>query len=367
MIKVTASDIVSAVSHLPKNQSYHYIHERTKGQIEIVDVVRAEGPIVIKRYDPSKGGISANAKAESISTQMIWRVANALLPYQPVNFDRVLAGSYNTRSVLEALLVHTPQFYSCNPGRIENINGSSKIKEGHKHVIWCPDEPHRSGILAFKDVDIVISEMPNIDAYYDALTIPDNLLVDADDPLAGKIDIDVKRRHAQIQIALITIGKQLGFRTWVAQNDKGIIYKDHKIGEMDGVISSLRDERLISSFDGAVKAAHLIDCIWFKNGRLMPAVMEIEHTTGITSGLTRMKGLQDALPPFPTRYVIVAPDEDREKVVREISRPQFQSLKARYFPYSSVEELYALCQRRKLRGITEEFLDGYMEVVSEVS
>lgn len=368
MIKITASDIVSAVSHLPKNQVYHYVNQKTKGQIEVVDVVRPEGPIVIKRYNPSKGETSTGAKAESISTQMIWRVANALLPYQPVNFERVLASSYNTRSVLEALLVYTPQFYSCTPGRIENINGSSKIKKGHKHIIWCPDKPHQSGQLAFdEDVNIVISEMPNRDAYYDALTIPGDLLVDADDPLAGKIDIDVKRRHAQIQIALITIGQQLGFRTWVAQNDKGIIYKDRKIGEMDGVISSLRDERLIASFEGAVKAAHLIDCIWFKNGKLMPAVMEIEHTTGITSGLTRMKGLQDVLPPFPTRYVIVAPDEDREKVIREISRPQFQSLKARYFPYSSVEELYALCQRRKLRGITEEFLDGYMEVTPDAS
>jgi type II restriction enzyme len=367
MIRATASDIVSAVGHLPRNQVYHYINQKTRGQIEIVDVVRPEGPITIKRYNPSNGGTAGNVKAESISTQMIWRIANALLPHQPINFDRVLGASYNTRSVLEALLVHTPQFYSCNPGRIENTNGSSEIKKGHKHVIWCPDEPHRLGVLAFKDIDMVISEMPNIDAYYDALTIPDNVLIDVDDPLAGKIDIDVKRRHAQIQIALITIGQQLSFRTWIAQNDKGIIYKGRRIGEMDGVISSLRDERLIAAFEGAFKAAYLIDCIWFKNGRLMPAVMEIEHTTGITSGLTRMKGLQDTLPSMQTRYVIVAPDEDRDKVVREINRPQFQPLKARYFPYSSVEELYALCQRRKLRGITEEFLDAYMEIPPEVS
>ncbi len=140
------------------------------------------------------------------------------------------------------------------------------------------------------------------------------------------------------------------------------LYQGRRIGEMDGVIPSLRDERLIAAFEGAFKAAHLIDCIWFKNGRLMPAVMEIEHTTGITSGLTRMKGLQDTLPSIQTRYVIVAPDEDRDKVIREINRTQFQPLKARYFPYSSVEELYALCQRRKLRGITEEFLDAYMEI-----
>jgi type II restriction enzyme len=38
-----------------------------------------------------------------------------------------------------------------------------------------------------------------------------------------------------------------------------------------------------------------------------------------------MKGLQEVLPPFPTRYVIVAPDEIMNKVLREANKPQFQS------------------------------------------
>jgi type II restriction enzyme len=262
--------------------------------------------------------------------------------------------------VLEALLVHTPQFYTCNPGRIENINNTSKIRRGHKHVIWCPDEPHQNGIIHFKETDIRISEMPVIDAYYDVLSIPDYLL-------SGTIDSGLQRRHAEIQVALVMIGQQLGYRIWVAQNDRGIIYNNRTIGEMEGVVATLDQGVMVAGFDEAISAARLIDCVWFKNGRLMPAVMEIEHTTGVTSGLTRMKGLQEALPPFLTRYVIVAPDEDREKVVREINRPQFHSLNARYFSYSSVEELYALCQRRKIRGVTEEFLDCYMESVLEIA
>ena len=112
-----------------------------------------------------------------------------------------------------------------------------------------------------------------------------------------------------------------------------------------------------------MRAALLIDCIWFRNHRLMPAVMEIEHTTGITSGLTRMLKFKDELPEYPTRYVIVAADEDRDKVLREGNLPQFRPLKTRYFPYSAVEELYSLCEKRKLRGVTEELLDCYMEPV----
>ena len=89
--------------------------------------------------------------------------------------------------------------------------------------------------------------------------------------------------------------------------------------------------------------------------------MEIEHSTGVTSGLTRMQNFKDTFPPFPTRYVIVAPDEDRDKVIKEANKTQFKNLDTRYFPYSAVEELYALCTKRKLKGVTEEFLDCYME------
>lgn len=174
----------------------------------------------------------------------------------------------------------------------------------------------------------------------------------------------VEKRHpkkTRIQVALVEIGKQLGFRTWVAQNDRGITYKEQTIAEMDTVIARLEDEQLLGSYAEAQRAASLIDCIWFKNGRLMPAVIEIEHSTRVRSGLTRMKTFQDAFPPFPTRWVIAAPDEDRELVLRECNTPQFQSLNPLYFPYSAVEELYSLCQRRKIRGVTEEFLDCYME------
>ena len=133
---------------------------------------------------------------------------------------------------------------------------------------------------------------------------------------------------------------------------------------MDGVISDLKSEKLISNFDDAVRAAQLIDCVWFKNGKLMPAVIEIEQSTGVLSGLTRMQNFKTAIPAFPTRWVIAAPDEDREKVIKAATREQFKNLDARYFPYSAIEELYSLCQRRKLKGIEDEFLDCFMEKIN---
>src|SRR5690606_14221456 len=102
--------------------------------------------------------------------------------------------------------------------------------------------------------DIVISEIPALDAFYDSLVLPDNFE-------RQEINLDIQRRHAQIQIALYFIGKQLNYRTWIAQNDKGILYQYKRIGEIDGVIATLKDEKVMSAYEYAIQAALLIDCI----------------------------------------------------------------------------------------------------------
>lgn len=358
MAKITAYNLVRAINQLPRNVNFNYVNPKTPGLIHIENVNLPAGPIQIKRWNPNKGETIIGAKVESISSEMIWRVVNAINAGDPFNIDRILGASYNTRAVLETLIALTPEFYYCYPGRIKDIDGHSSIEHGHKHLIWTPDTPHAVGILVEKKVpNMAISEIPMQSVTYDNLVLPDNMIV------GGNMNIEVIRRHTQIQIALYLIGLQLGYRTWIAQNDKGIIYKDRPLIEQPGIIPALSNEGIISAFPGAEPSAKFIDCIWFQNHRFMPAVMEVEHTTGITSGLTRMKGLQDAMPAFNTRYVIVAPDDDREKVVDEINRPQFWSLDARYFAYSAVEELYYICTHRNLHGVTQEFLDCYMEKV----
>lgn len=358
MPKITAYNLVREISQLPRNVNYNYINPKTRGLIHIDNVLLPAGPIQIRRWNPSKGETYTGAKVESISSEMIWRVANAINVGDPINIDRILGGSYNTRSVLESLIALTPEFFYCYPGRIKDIDGHSSIEHGHKHLVWLPNEPHEIGVLIEKQMEnMAISEIPLQSVTYDNLVLPDNMII------GGDMNIEVIRRHTQIQIALYLIGLQLGYRTWIAQNDKGIVYKDKPLIEQQGIVSALGNENIISAFPGAETSAKFIDCIWFQNGKFIPAVMEVEHTTGIRSGLTRMKGLQDTMPSFKTRYVVVAPDDDREKVIDEVNRPQFKSLDARFFPYSAVEELYYICTHRNLQGVEQEFLDCYMEKV----
>ena len=358
MSQYTAYNLVRDIDMLPRNRDYNYISRSNHGFIHIENVELPAGPIYIKRWNPVNGKSRNSVEAETISQEMIWRIANAVKEGDPINFDRVLGGSYNTRSVLEALLAHTPRFYYCYPGRIMDMGGCTSIEHGHKHLIFLSDRPHELGVLTELEVpNMAVSEIPMQSVTYDNLILPEGFAI------GEELDIEVIRRHTQIQIALYLIGLQLGYRTWIAQNDKGIIYNDKPLVEQPGIVQTLNNEGLISGMPGAVPSARFIDCIWFQNHRFMPAVMEVEHTTGVTSGLTRMKGLQDTIPALNTRYVIVAPDDDRNKVIDEANRPQFLSLDTRYFSYSAVEELYYICSHRKLHGVTQDFLDCYMERV----
>ena len=161
MAKITAYNLVHAISCLPRNRDYNYVNDRTAGKIRIIDVVMPAGPIIIRRWNPNKGQTFLGAKNESISSEMIWRLTNALSENDPINVDRAFAGSYNTRSVLEALVAHTSEFYYCYPGRIMDVDGHSSIEHGHKHLLWCPNEPHENGTLVQKEVsNMAVSEIP---------------------------------------------------------------------------------------------------------------------------------------------------------------------------------------------------------------
>ena len=354
MIQLTANNIVKAISGLSQNVDYEYPNPKTKGKIRIVSIDGPEGPINFKRFSPSKGGTAKSAKVENISATMIWRVANAASTCQPINLDRVLGGSYNTRSVLEALLAHTPEFSICYPGRVQQAGSSVDIKGGHKHIWWLPDEPHKNGVITVVKTEKVISEIPVADAIYDAISIlqPDK-----------EVPEGIQRRHAMMQISLIYIGKALNFQTSIAIEDQHILYEGKRLSQIESVVQNLSDMKQVSSHQSAINKIRHVDVVWFKNGKLMPAAIEIEHSTGIKSGLDRLRGLQDEIPGQKLRYVVVADQAERDRVTQYANEERFRSLDLRFFSYPAVEELYSLCRRRTLFGVTDDFLDSFMETV----
>ena len=351
----TANDICRAINTLDKTQYYGYLDAKNRGEIKIVSVKMPEGPIVIQRRKSSASPFGENV---SLSSQMLWRTANALNSGIPVNLDRVLGASYNTRSVLESLLAHTPEIYTCLPGRIESIQGHETIERGHKHIILS-DEPHALGEVQSMNLgeDCVISEIPSVGMMYDV--VPPVRPNDT-------VDIEIRRRHSQMQIALAEIAKALDMRTWLAVEDHGIRYAGRVITEYPFIVHDLFRERVISSYPEAINVGKHIDCMYFNGG--LPFAFEVEHSTGVTSGLTRMLSFKNQGPNLSTHYVIVAPDDDRNLVMQRAQPEQFEDLHPLYFPYSQIEELYSFVKRHaekhggKLRGVKkEDFLLNFME------
>lgn len=347
---LTAADLVSGIAELGTEKEYAYVSENNIARV--TRIVRPDGPITFERYNNKMVLSSARITRGQLAR---FALICSAKPNFPLHIDRIFSAGGNTRQALEALLAHTPNFFMCIPERVDAYTG--QVSRDLKHIMWCPDDEHPMGQIAYKAYTGSITELEaSID--YGEITFPSSSHGDEFE------SIETKRIHAQIQVALIAIGNALGFRTWIARNDHSIVVADKPILDLPGVVKSLDEIRLF--FDWEIKtAASLIDCIWFtQSGRAVPAVIEIEHSTGVTSGLTRMLKFRDTFPGIQPIYAIVAPDELRAKVVNEISQPIFRPLKARYMPYTNVRELYGLIQRYSLSGLVkDEFVEAFMEQI----
>ena len=126
-------------------------------------------------------------------------------------------------------------------------------------------------------------------------------------------------------------------------------------------------ERLPLNYDEAtLRTIEQIDVLWLK-GRAIARAFEVEHTTAIYSGLLRMADLLALQPNMNIPLHIVAPDDKREKVLREIQRPVFALLDrgpladtCSFLPYSSIREL---AKNPTLAYLRDTVLEEYEEVV----
>ncbi len=98
----------------------------------------------------------------------------------------------------------------------------------------------------------------------------------------------------------------------------------------------------------------------------MARAFEVEHTTAVYSGILRMADLLALQPNMNIRLHVVAPDERREKVLREITRPVFSLLdpgplyeSCSYLAYSSIEEISGL---EHLGHMSDSMLEEYEDV-----
>ena len=158
--------------------------------------------------------------------------------------------------------------------------------------------------------------------------------------LEGSIEADREgdRSHTEVQAWLRDLGLALGYRVWVAANDRGRGYNGGMLGA--GCLDCLPDS--IERAPG-VESIRLIDILWVDpTGERVTAAFEVEHTTSIYSGIVRMLdlALSSELHAADGLF-LVAPDAREEEVRAQLRRPAFSrvaDLQVRFLPYGELEK-----------------------------
>jgi hypothetical protein len=145
--------------------------------------------------------------------------------------------------------------------------------------------------------------------------------------------------HTEVQYLLLKLGADMGFDVHVARNDQSRSWKGQRLGDMPR-----RRPSLPQQFDPATnQTIELIDVLWL-DGNAIVAAFEIESTTSIYSGLLRMSDLLSLQPNISVPMFLVAPDEWRSKVIRQVNRPTFERMKpplvevCRYISFEGLRE-----------------------------
>lgn len=164
-----------------------------------------------------------------------------------------------------------------------------------------------------------------------------------------------------VQAKVAQIGAEMGFRIWVPRNDKARVQEYIP----DSLHTAFLDELPLNYNDATIRTIEQIDVLWLKN-RSMARAFEIEHTTAIHSGILRMADLLALQPNMDIHLHIVAPDERREQVLREIRRPVFSLLEKgplyEQCSYLSYEAVDNLSSTPNLRHINDTIIGEYEEI-----
>nr|WP_026201796.1 hypothetical protein [Bradyrhizobium sp. WSM2793] len=149
---------------------------------------------------------------------------------------------------------------------------------------------------------------------------------------------DSDRTHTEIQAWLRDLGLALGYKVWVAANDRGRTYNGSTLSA--GCLDCLPPS--IEGLSG-VDSIRLIDILWIDpEGTRVTAAFEVEHTTSIYSGIVRMLDLALSSDLHATGGLfLVAPDSREEEVRAQLRRPAFSrvaDLQVRFVPYGELEK-----------------------------
>ncbi|MBI3553589.1 MAG: hypothetical protein HY077_13920 [Elusimicrobia bacterium] len=234
-------------------------------------------------------------------------------------------------------------------GFAQILKGRQQVFERHYGLVY--------DVMIRLDRGEKIREKPDASAGYKLLVDTHSLSLDSA-PL-GETE-RVPSPHTEIQWRLLKMGLTSKNEVWVARNDRTKQFDGVELSE--GALETLPNLGLDPE---TTKTVELIDTLWLK-GRRVSSAFEIENSTSIYSGLLRLADLKTQAPNLTFPLYIVAPDERRDDVFRQMKRPTFAAISVtsstRYLPYSRIRDLDDNYVAKNL-PVTPDLLSSVAEAV----
>lgn len=168
-------------------------------------------------------------------------------------------------------------------------------------------------------------------------------------------DVVEGSEHSEMQYHLAKLGKALGYKVWIAQNDHKREWNDVRLGEFS--IQKLAIGNITNSVRDTVS---LIDVIWLDQNENITAAFEVEKSTSIYSGILRLYDLSIAI--GNCNLYLIAPDKREREIKAQLLRP---SLTGNRNPISYIlfSDLRCDCEAMCKFGSTIAVLDKISKVV----
>ena len=150
--------------------------------------------------------------------------------------------------------------------------------------------------------------------------------------------------HEAAQAALLMLGNLLGYDTYTP--DAGRTHKEQKLGD----IATLEELPYFAG-EKVMDSVQNIDVVWLKD-EWPEYFFEVEHTTGVTSGLLRIYQAEK----INAKFFIIAPQKELKRFEREVEKAPFRRIKEKY-QFRSYEELRDMyLATHNYRKVSDDFL-----------
>ncbi|MBW4080739.1 hypothetical protein [Paenibacillus sp. S150] len=166
-------------------------------------------------------------------------------------------------------------------------------------------------------------------------------------------DCREETEHSEMQYHLARLGRSLGYRVWVAQNDHKRQWNRQALGEF-----SLPALPPLEVSKAAADTISYIDVLWLDDQHRMVSAFEVEKSTSIYSGILRLYDLALSLRQPECRLYLISPDSREKEIKAQLLRPSLQQGNVQGISYVLFSDLRGDCDAMCKYGRSADVLEG---------